>query len=155
MDKNGWVNLDDIIKNSNQYKDINLSIDLIKLVVETNDKRRFSISDDGKKIRANQGHSIQKIDLNLENGTPPDILYHGTASHYLQSIMKNGLKPMKRQHVHLSQAFEDALAVAKRHGKPVVLYIDAKKMYEDGYKFYLSANNIWLVDIVPAKYITK
>jgi putative RNA 2'-phosphotransferase len=131
-----------------------LTIDLIKTVVETNDKHRFILSDDGKKIRANQGHSIN-VDLELENKTPPDVLYHGTARHFLDSIKKNGLIPMRRQYVHLSQTEETALKVGKRHGNPVILYINAKDMYEDGYKFYFSENEIWLVDMVPVKYIDK
>jgi putative RNA 2'-phosphotransferase len=60
---------------------------------------------------------------------------------------------MSRQYVHLSSTEETALTVGKRHGTPIILYINAKKMNEDGYKFYLSENNIWLVDKVPAKYI--
>jgi putative RNA 2'-phosphotransferase len=131
---------------------MNLTIDIIKTIVETNDKQRFIISDDGKKIRANQGHSIQ-IDLELENKIPPDILYHGTASRFIDSIMKDGLKSMRRQYVHLSINEETAIKVGKRHGTPVVLYIDTKKMHEEGYKFYLSENKIWLVEKVPRKYI--
>jgi len=152
IDKNGWANIDELISNANKYKKMYLSTELIKTIVETNDKQRFSISDDGKRIRANQGHSIQ-IDLELECKTPPDILYHGTTDRFLDSILKDGLKPMSRQYVHLSQSEETALSVGKRHGKPIILYIMAKTMYDEGYKFYLSENNVWLVDNVPAKYI--
>jgi putative RNA 2'-phosphotransferase len=152
MDKNGWVNIQELINNANKYKKMNLSIDILKLVVAANDKQRFAISADGKSIRANQGHSIS-VDLELENKTPPDILYHGTASRFIDSIMGEGLKPMTRQYVHLSFNEETALRVGIRHGKPIVLYIDAKKMYEEGYKFYLSENKVWLVEKVPIKYI--
>jgi putative RNA 2'-phosphotransferase len=152
IDKNGWVNINELINNANKYKNMRLNNDLIKIIVETNNKQRFKISDDGKRIRANQGHSIT-VDLELESKIPPDILYHGTAIRFLDSIMKEGLKPMARQFVHLSPTEEIALIVGKRHGKPTVLYIDAKKMYEEGYKFYLSENKVWLVDKVPVKYI--
>jgi putative RNA 2'-phosphotransferase len=152
MDKNGWANIDELIANDNKYKKMYLSTELIKTIVETNDKQRFILSDDGKKIRANQGHSIQ-IDLELECKIPPDILYHGTTDRFLDSILKDGLKPMSRQYVHLSQSEETALTVGKRHGKPVVLCIMAKIMYDEGIKFYLSKNNVWLVDNVPVKYI--
>jgi putative RNA 2'-phosphotransferase len=152
MDKNGWVNIQELIDNANKYKRMHLTIDIIKLIVATNDKQRFRISDDGKSIRANQGHSIS-VDLELENKAPPDILYHGTAGRFIDSIMKDGLKPMTRQYVHLSLNEETAIKVGKRHGKPVVLYIDAKRMNEEGYKFYLSENKVWLVDKVPQKYI--
>jgi putative RNA 2'-phosphotransferase len=152
MDKNGWVSIDELIQNAKKYKNMRLNIDLIKIIVETNDKQRFIISDDEKKIRANQGHSIT-VDLGLESKKPPDILYHGTAIRFLDSIMKDGLKPMTRQYVHLSRTEEIALTVGKRHGEPIVLYINAKNMHEDGYKFYLSENKVWLVDKVPIKYI--
>jgi putative RNA 2'-phosphotransferase len=152
MDKNGWINIDELIHNANKYKNMHLTINLIKTVVETNDKQRFIISDDGKKIRANQGHSIT-VDLELEGKIPPDVLYHGTARHLIDSIMKNGLKPMRRQYVHLSQTEEVALTVGKRHGEPIILNINTKNMYEEGYKFYLSENKVWLVDKVPAKYL--
>ena len=154
IDKNGWFNIEELIQNANKYKRMNLTVDLINTIVSTNDKQRFILSDDGKRIRANQGHSIN-IDLELEAKTPPDILYHGTASRFLESIMNYGLKPMSRQYVHLSQTEETALTVGKRHGEPIVLFINAKKMFEDGYKFYLSENNVWLVNNVPKKYIKK
>jgi putative RNA 2'-phosphotransferase len=152
MDKNGWVNIQELIDNAKKHKKMNLTMDIIKKTVEINDKQRFIISGDGKRIRANQGHSIP-VDLELENKTPPDILYHGTASRFIDSIMKDGLKPMGRQYVHLSLNEETALKAGKRHGKPVVLYIDAKTRHEEGYKFYLSENKVWLVDKVPGKYI--
>jgi putative RNA 2'-phosphotransferase len=152
MDENGWVNIQELIDNANKYKNMHLTLDLVKIVVKTNDKQRYIISGDGKMIRANQGHSIN-VDLKLECKTPPDILFHGTTTRFLDSIMKDGLKPMKRQYVHLSLTEEIALAVGKRHGKPIVLYIDTKNMHEEGYKFYLSENNIWLAKEVPVKYI--
>jgi putative RNA 2'-phosphotransferase len=154
MDKNGWVSIQELIDNTNKYKNLALTIDLIKTVVETNDKQRFKISDDGKRIRANQGHSIT-VDLELEDKTPPDILFHGTATRFLDSIMKDGLKPMTRQYVHLSLTEEIALTVGRRHGEPIVLHINTKRMYEEGYKFYLSENKVWLVAEVPIKYIKR
>jgi putative RNA 2'-phosphotransferase len=152
MDKNGWVTINELIENANKYKNIGLNHDLIKTIVETNDKQRYILSDDGKRIRANQGHSIT-VDLELESKIPPGILYHGTATRFLDSIMKDGLKPMTRQYVHLSPAEEIALTVGRRHGKPIILYIDAKNMYEEGFKFYLSKNKVWLTEKVPIKYI--
>jgi putative RNA 2'-phosphotransferase len=152
MDKNGWVGIRELIDNANKYRNLRLTVDIIKKVVETNDKQRFILSDNGERIRANQGHSIT-VDLELESKIPPDVLYHGTAIRFLDSIKKDGLRPMGRQYVHLSRTEEIATAVGKRHGEPIVLYIDAKTMHEEGYKFYLSENKVWLVDAVPVKYI--
>jgi putative RNA 2'-phosphotransferase len=152
MDKNGWVNINELINNANKYKNMNLTIDLIKTIVKTNDKQRFILSDDELRIRANQGHSI-KVDLELEEKIPPDILYHGTARRFLDKIMKDGIKTMNRQHVHLSHTEETALTVGKRHGEPIILYINSKKMYDEGFKFYLSENRVWLVNYIPVNYI--
>jgi putative RNA 2'-phosphotransferase len=46
-----------------------------------------------------------------------------------------------------------ALAVGQRHGKAVVLTIRAAEMQQDGYIFYLSENQVWLSQSVPAQYI--
>jgi putative RNA 2'-phosphotransferase len=152
MDKNGWVDIDELINKTNKYKNWRLDKETLAEIVKTNDKQRFIIDAEKNKIRANQGHSI-KIDLALEPKTPPDELYHGTAARFLDSIMENGIKPMTRQYVHLSRTVEIAENVGKRHGIPIVLYINTKAMYEKGYTFYLSENMVWLVDYVPKEYI--
>lgn len=152
MDKNGWVDLAELISNAKEYADISLNLEIIKEIVDTNDKKRFLLDEENKRIRANQGHSIE-VDLNLEQRIPPEILYHGTATRFLDSILENGLKPMSRQYVHLSSTEEIAKAVGVRHGRPVILIIDSKKMYNDGYLFYLSENKVWLVDKVPKEYL--
>jgi putative RNA 2'-phosphotransferase len=152
MDTNGWVDVDELINNANKYKKMRLTKETLMEVVKKNDKQRFIIDAEKNKIRANQGHSIS-IDLALEPQTPPDELYHGTADRFLKSIMENGIKPMSRQYVHLSRTEEIAETVGKRHGKPVVLKINTKAMYEQGHTFYLSENKVWLVDYVPKGYI--
>jgi putative RNA 2'-phosphotransferase len=121
-------------------------------VVAKNDKQRFSLSADGNRIRANQGHSIP-VDLKLEPIEPPIVLFHGTATRFLNSILKNGLKSGSRQHVHLSPDEATAIKVGQRHGKPVVLQIDSSSMHADGHVFYRSENNVWLTRHVPVKYM--
>ena len=152
MDENGWVEIEQLINNGKKYKNINLNKDLIEDIVKNNDKQRFTLDDSKKRIRANQGHSIN-VDLELESKIPPNILYHGTTERFLDSILKDGLKPMSRQHVHLSSTKDTAINVGKRHGKPVVLIIDSEKMDEEGYEFFLSKNDVWLVRYVPSKFI--
>lgn len=116
------------------------------------DKQRYSFNADRTLIRANQGHSIP-MDVELKEQEPPEILYHGTADRFMDSIWKEGLKPMSRLYVHLSKDPETALKVGKRHKKAVVLKICSGDMYRDGCIFYLSENKVWLTKKVGAKYI--
>lgn len=121
-------------------------------IVNSDEKGRYSFDIHRIRIRANQGHSTNQVDLTFKEVIPPDILYHGTATRFLNDIYREGLKPMSRQYVHLSKDIETATRVGERHGMVRVLNIDAKKMYEDGYKFYLSENNVYLVKEVPQRY---
>ena len=157
LDENGWVNIDELIDKANQSKEANaltLTPALIQEVVASNDKQRFAISEDGLMIRANQGHSV-KVDLQLKPMEPPDILYHGTATRFLDDILKDGLKAQQRQHVHLSKDVETATKVGQRYGKPVILKTKARLMHEQGFVFYLSENGVWLTNNVPSQYIEK
>ncbi len=151
LDPNGWASVDELIQKANRFG-VRFDRPLLEKVVAENDKKRFAFSPDGTKIRASQGHSLN-IDLELEPVSPPEILYHGTAQQYRVSILEKGLLPRNRQHVHLSKDMETALNVGSRHGKPVVFLVKARQMEQDGLKFYLSANGVWLATHVPAKYL--
>jgi putative RNA 2'-phosphotransferase len=151
LDAAGWVNITELVEKVCK-SGLKLTAERIRQVVAVSDKQRFTISEDGLQIRANQGHSIP-VDLGLEEAEPPLLLYHGTSSHNLASIRQQGLIKGKRQYVHLSRDKETATMVGKRYGKPVVLSIKTGCMYQDGFKFYLSANGVWLTDHVPTKYI--
>jgi putative RNA 2'-phosphotransferase len=153
LDENGWVSVNELIQKMNA-KGNDIDIDLLNEIAETNDKKRFAFNDDKTKIRASQGHSIE-IDLALEPSVPPNILYHGTATRFVKSILKEGLTKQQRQHVHLSEKLETAIAVGARHGKPIILIVDAKQMQEEGFLFYQSENNVWLTDKVEVKYIKQ
>lgn len=152
LDKNGWANIDELINGlKKKYPDFNR--EKLEYIVNTDNKQRYSLSDDKSKIRARQGHSID-VDVELKELTPPELLYHGTAERFLESIMKEGLVPKSRLYVHLSKDVETAEKVGKRHGKPAVLKIETGKMAEDGFKFYLSENGVWLTKAVPPKYLS-
>lgn len=153
LDINGWANIDELIDKANHSGEIDgLDRAMIQDVVDTSKKKRFVISEDGERIRANQGHSID-VDLQLEPVEPPEFLYHGTATRFLDSILQEGLKPQQRQHVHLSTDIETATAVGQRYGKPVVLKIKALLMHEKGFLFYRSENGVWLTDSVKNIFI--
>jgi len=151
LDENGWALIDELICCA-AAGGRSLDRELIKEVVATNDKKRFSISPDGKMIRANQGHSIN-VDLGLSPIMPPTTLYHGTATRFLESILQKGLRSSGRNHVHLSSDHETAVNVGQRHGKPVVLKVESGAMDSDGHVFYRSENGVWLTKLVPAKYL--
>jgi putative RNA 2'-phosphotransferase len=146
MDKNGYVNVLDISKK------LDISLEDIKKIVFENDKKRFRFSDNGIMIRASQGHTID-IDTQPKETKPPKVLFHGTATKSLDSIYKTGINKGQRNHLHLSDNKETATSVGSRHGAAFILEIDSEKMYEDGYKFYLSDNKVWLTESVPRIYI--
>jgi len=145
LDDNGWADIEELLNKTSITREELLEI------IATNEKNRFAIK--GHKIRASQGHSIKSIDLDLSPIRPPDVLYHGTSKDSLDSIMIKGIDKRLRQYVHLSKGILTAVQVGSRHGKSAVLIIDAKKMYEDGFKFYISENEVWLTDNVPSKYL--
>jgi putative RNA 2'-phosphotransferase len=154
LDVEGWANIPELIAAAaNNGKE--LDHDLIQAVVITSDKKRFEISEDGLRIRAVQGHSTDSVDINYVEKVPPEFLYHGTATGFMESIRKDGLLPGSRQYVHLSQDETTALAVGRRHGKPVVLKIKALLMHEQGFKFFQAENGVWLVKFVPTAFTTE
>jgi len=148
IDKNGWRNVSELIE------EFGFTKRLINDIVSTNDKKRYELNEYGTKIRARQGHSIP-VNVELKEWVPPTYLYHGTASRFVGSIMKEGIKPQTRLYVHLSKDVETATKVGSRHGSPVILKVHAKEMYEDGIKFYLSNNGVWLTEYVDTKYIEE
>ena len=147
----GWVRVDDLLQAVNRHG-LSLTLDQLKHVVATSDKKRFAFSEDGQRIRANQGHSVE-IDLQYPPQTPPQILYHGTATRFLDGIRKDGLQKMERHDVHLSAETKVTLQVGGRHGKPVLLTIRAGDMQRAGFVFRCSANGVWLVNHVPPDFI--
>ncbi len=151
LDENGWANVDELITKCNQHQK-KLDLELLNIVVETNDKKRFAFNEDKTKIRASQGHSIE-VELNLKEALPLEFLYHGTVEASINGIKEKGLQKMSRQHVHLSKDKETAIKVGSRRGKPIILKVEARRMHEEGFRFYLSENEVWLTDEVPVKYI--
>lgn len=155
LDKEGWVEVPVLLK---ALQKTNPSFNLydLKEIVAENDKQRFAFDDSGefKKIRASQGHSLKEVEISYTEQMPPEFLYHGTATKFFDSIKKTGITKQSRNHVHLSDNVKTAEAVGKRHGKCLILRIDSMLMYLQGYKWYKSANGVWLTDEVPMKYVS-
>nr|WP_314623086.1 RNA 2'-phosphotransferase [uncultured Noviherbaspirillum sp.] len=154
LDREGWVDIAALISAAaNAGKQ--LDHECIQNVVMSSDKKRFSISEDGLRIRAVQGHSTDRVDINYAEKTPPALLHHGTAMRFLESINREGLKPGSRQYVHLSEDKDTARTVGQRYGKPVVLEIRALQMHEQGFKFYQAENGVWLTLSVPVLFLAR
>ncbi|BBP73453.1 putative RNA 2'-phosphotransferase [Pseudomonas sp. Seg1] len=153
LDSEGWANIEALI--SGAARDgRTLDRALIETVVASNDKKRFSISEDGQQIRAVQGHSTKSVELQLEAKQPPETLYHGTATRFMNSINQQGLIPGSRHHVHLSAETTTASAVGQRYGTVVILKVAARQMQEQGFKFYQAENGVWLTEQVPVRFIS-
>lgn len=118
----------------------------IRQTVEGSEKQRFAI--EGERIKARYGHSHTKVDY--KPGLPPYVLYHGTHEHALSAILSEGLKPMGRQYVHLSEGQQFASLAGRRRGKLVLLTIDTVKAAASGVTFYYAGNEVWLAEPVPA-----
>ncbi len=151
LDEAGWVDVECLLAQCNKHGKA-LSLLMLEEIVTTSPKQRFAFSEDNRRIRANQGHSVE-VRLGHERTQPPPFLYHGTVKKYLSSIRKLGLRKMKRHHVHLSSDFETASTVSQRRGKAIVLVVRAAQMDHDGHQFFVSANGVWLTDNVPCSYI--
>ena len=149
MDKRGWVRVEDLLKK------LDMTQEELDDIVANNNKKRFGYDNNKVHIRAHQGHNA-KLNLRIEFKEVqfPRDYYHGTTASKLEIILKQGLKPMSRAHVHLSKDVMTATTVGMRHGSDVkVLIIDGNQMKRDGLKIYQSENNVILADEVPAKYI--
>ena len=151
LEPGGWVAVDELLSAAGDAG-FPITRDELAAVVAGSDKQRFAFDDAGTMIRANQGHSVA-VDLELSPVRPPDELFHGTPVESRAVIVETGLSRMNRHHVHLSADVDTAVRVGRRRGLPVVFSVDSGTMDKDGYTFFLSANGVWLVDHVPARYL--
>lgn len=153
LDEHGWADVEDLIQGiSGTGRPMDM--ELLEDIVRTDEKGRYSFNEDRTLIRANQGHSIP-VDVELTETTPPQVLYHGTASRFEQAILEQGLKPMSRLYVHLSGDAKTALTVGRRHGNPVVFEVDSGRMSRDGEHFYISQNGVLLTKRVKPEYLKR
>lgn len=155
MDKHGWVKVEELEENAG------FSRADLETIVATDNKGRYSFSEDKTMIRANQGHSIPWVEIEFDEVSVSDIeglggyLYHGTGNQNKKSILEKGINKGSRNYVHLSKDVKTAINVGRRHGEPIVLRIKAIDMLKDGLKIYRSKNGVYLVDFVDTKYIEE
>ncbi|AAT60143.1 RNA 2'-phosphotransferase [Bacillus cereus] len=152
LDENGWVSVEQLLHalhQSIEWRDV--KIEDLKIMIEKSEKKRHELKEN--KIRALYGHSIP-MKIVKEEGVPPEFLYHGTSPRFLNSIESNGLSPMSRQYVHLSEDIITAELVGKRKDKhPIILEVNTGKAREEGVKFYLGNEKVWLADEIPSEFI--
>lgn len=154
LDAHGWADVDALIK-SIQARGFAFDRTCMDRIVALNNKHRFAYNEDGTKIRASQGHTVD-VDVEMPEAAPPVLLYHGTLEKNGASIWNRGLLPMKRQYVHLSPDIETARMVAERRKGAIAIYeVHAAEYHRDGGKFYLSANGVWQTKTVPPEYLKR
>jgi putative RNA 2'-phosphotransferase len=153
LDAQGWAPLDAVLA-ALAARGLPGDIDTLLAVVEQNDKQRFELAPDLSRIRARQGHSVS-VELALAPAEPPPLLFHGTVERFLPSILAEGLRKMRRHHVHLSADVETAQRVGARRGVAVVLEVDAAAMHSEGAAFYITENHVWLTEAVPPRFLRR
>ena len=148
LDPAGWADIATLLAQADKHER-RIDRETLVRVVRTRDKKRFALSEDGTRIRAAQGHSLTTVNVQPQETTPPDVLYHGTAERFVDTIFAEGLQPRERQFVHLTADRETALESGKRYGKPVLLRVDARAMHAARHTFFLAENGVWLTKSVP------
>ncbi|MBY9067097.1 RNA 2'-phosphotransferase [Hyphomonas sp. WL0036] len=149
----GWADVD-LVLGALAREELAVGWERLLQVVDTNDKSRFELSADGQMIRARQGHSVN-VEGSWAQAVPPPVLFHGTVERFWPAIAAEGLRPMQRHHVHLSADIETAQRVGQRRGAPIILEVDAAGLLARGGAFFLTSNNVWLVDAVPPEFLKR
>ncbi len=153
VDEGGWVPVDDLLQALREHRAAwrGLKHDDLQRMIVHSDKARFEL--EGGRIRARYGHSLPGK-LARTPAAPPSILYHGTPSRTVPAILSEGLKPMRRQYVHLSTDDDTARQVGGRKGgRAVILVVRAGEAHAAGVPFYAGNEFVWLADHVPPPFL--
>jgi putative RNA 2'-phosphotransferase len=153
LDAAGWVDVDELLAAAAR-SGFPITRAEVDVAVAEPAKRRYAYSADGRHIRAVQGHSVE-VELGYEASAPPAELFHGTHPGAVAAILREGLRPMRRHHVHLSRDVETARVVGARRGAPVIFRVDAGGLAADGAEFFRATNGVWLTDAVPPERLTR
>ena len=151
LDEEGWCNINQLLaalRLKKKWK--NITQNDLEMMIEKIVKKRHEIKNG--RIRALFGHSSVLVEK--EEQEPPEILYHGTVPRFIESIKQQGLKPSGRQFVHLTSDVEIAQQVGERRDdKVIILEILAQQAFENGHKFYIGNDKVWLADFINVDYI--
>ncbi len=158
LDEEGYlkIDLDELLsrmKVRKEFRDVPLDKSVLFDIVKKDTKGRYEISNN--KIRAGYGHSIKGIHVFLTENELPEFLFHGTIKKSLPLILRDGLKPMGRNLVHLTEDLKDAHLVGGRHGKNIIiLKIAVKNAIKEGIKFWKPGKNVYTTFSIPPKFIS-
>jgi putative RNA 2'-phosphotransferase len=154
LDQSGWASIDALLTGA-ALRGFRIGREELQAVVRKDQFKRFGVSEDGKRVRANFGHSVP-VDLGIRPVSPPEVLYHGTMQHYLQAIMTSGLQRGEQQFVHLNEDIGTAACFGMTEGsrRSIVLHVAAGRMEVAGERFYRSGNGMWLTEAVPPEYLS-
>jgi putative RNA 2'-phosphotransferase len=151
LDIHGWTPVRDLLR-SLGHRGHGITVASLTKIVTEDAKGRYSLSDGGRLIRANYGHSVE-VAPDVPASVPPSVLFHGTARRNLMTIKRDGLTPQRRRFVHLTNDLASAFAIGRRHGPAVVIGIDATAMHDAGSPFYPMTRQIWLTETVAPQYL--
>jgi len=146
LDDEGWASLDALCAA------LRVSRADVEDVVTHGSKQRYELA--GGRIRARYGHSLPGH-VALPPADPPAELFHGTGAGTVEAILRDGLRPGRRQYVHLSPDQATAREVGARHGQPIVLRVDARAAAADGTVFRRGNDDTWLTDELDPRYLRR
>ncbi|MBI2709595.1 MAG: RNA 2'-phosphotransferase [Actinobacteria bacterium] len=155
LDDEGWVAVEELLTAVRaarpQWEGVDESA-LRRMMAEA-DRQRFELAEG--RIRALYGHSVPGR-LDRRRAAPPAVLFHGTSPAAWRSIRTDGLRPARRQYVHLSTDVDTARQVGRRKARePVMVRVDAARAHADGVPFYVGNERVWLANHVPSRFLTE
>jgi putative RNA 2'-phosphotransferase len=153
LDEEGWVSVDDLLTALHEKGGAWTGVDRDRLaeLTASSSKRRHEL--EGDRVRALYGHSVPGAIAKIP-APPPPVLFHGTASAAWPGIRLEGLRPMRRQYVHLSVDLDTSWSVGRRKSSsPIVLQIHAASADLAGIAFFRGNEKVWLTKYLPPRFI--
>lgn len=159
MRPDGYVRVDDLLKIPKMRE---MNFDMLEQIVKADNKSRYNLIHEPDKavgspsqiwwIRANQGHSMKTVVLDLQPiqspaDIPTGLAVHGTSRKAWDIICEQGLSKMSRNHIHLAQGVPGSGVISgMRSSSSIFIFVDIQKALAAGIRFYLSDNGVVLTD---------